>query len=381
MSDNQGTSMKQGMQCCVLAGLLVVGWWLGSGIAADRSVIYDPDTRVMLNPSGAMVTVQHRTLKFFQSDGKPLKSRELRGNEYAILPEGGSVVGITRFFDNSPSTLTAAAFELVDLTGKRLYGIDKPRFSSVIVSATGSAIVGIDGAEGLPQSVLRFYDARGNEAHAMTVEFFQGGRFSSDGSVFVFTTAKEGLLACSTAGQVLARYGMGTSYDLSAGGEVFAVAQDSVLRVYANGKRQTTIHTMGQTRAVTVSGNGKHVGWAGTADAVIYAAGADSALVRVQLSAPGENVRSLAISNDGRCFAIGIDIDAGKEAAPEARHFRGRAVVYDFAGQKIAEKELSYQAWNAHFPAVSFTRDGHTVAVITREEISLVELPSPVPSE
>ena len=373
--------MKRESLRSILACMLMVGLCWGSGLAAERRMTYDPDTRIMLNSGGTMVTLEKHALRFFDQDGKQTKSRELRGNEFAMMPEDGRVVGITRFYDNSPSTLAPAAFELIDLAGKRLYAIDKPKFSSVIVSPTGSAIVGIDGAEGLPQSTLRFYDERGKEVHAMTAEYFQGGRFSSSGNVFVFSTAKDGLLACSVTGQVITRYATGSVYDLSANGEVCAVAQDSTLRVYVNGKRQTTIHTGEPARTVVVSGDGMNVGWTGATHALVYPAGADSARVTLELSAPGENFRSLAVSDDGRYFAVGIDIDAGKEATPETRHTRGRAVVYDLAGQKIIERELAYQAWNARTPAVSFVSGGKILSIITREEVSFLELPIPVPSE
>ena len=362
-------------------GVLTTVFCLSVVEGADRRKTYSPEARVMLSPSGALVTVEKRKVFFFDKDGKIVASRKLRSNELVSLPDGGSVVGLTRYNDHSPSTLKPVTFELFDLAGNRRYRIKKPGFSSVVVSPTGKAIVGLDGAEGLPKSVLRFCDDRGQEVVAITVEYYQGGRFSADGSVFVFSTAQEGILAYSSAGEVLAGYGPGSVYDLSADGGVFAVGYNGALRVYSGGKRVSTVETGEAVREVTVGAKGKHFGWVGPDRAALYAVGTDTALCEIWLTASGENFRSLAISEDGMHFAVGIDIDGGRALPREKRHTRGRVVVYDFGGQVIAQKEVSYDRWNARTPAVSFTHEGRVLSVITPEEAYFMELPGQRPAE
>jgi len=348
---------------------------------ADRRKTYNSEARVMLNSSGAMVIALDRKLEFFDKDGKLAGSRKLRNNELVNLPQGGAAVGIIRYNDHSPSTLKPVAFELYDLAGNRLYSIKKPDFSSAVVSPTGKTIVGIDGAEGLPQSVLRFCDEHGKEISAITVEYFQGGRFSADGSVFVFATAQEGILAYSATGKALAGYGPGSVYDLSADGSVFTVGHDEVIRVYSGSKRIATVETDETVRVVAVSPRGSYWGWIGAGRAMVYATGTDTALCEIRLSTPGENFRSLVIGADGLYFAIGVDIDGGRELPQEKRHLRGRAVVYDLSGRVIAQKEVSYDSWNAKTPAVRSTRGGRTLAVITREEVYFMELPTRQPTK
>ena len=358
-----------------IAGLLIVGWCVNIVHGAERRLTYSAEAQVMLNPSGAMVTVQKPRLKFFDTDGKLIKSRKLRGNEIVSLPDGGNVVGITRYHDNSPTTLKPVAFTLFDLAGRQLYSIKNPAFSSVIVSGTGEAIVGIAGAEGLPESSLRFYDEQGKEVDSMTIEYFQGGRFSADGTVFVFSTAKDGIFAYSSTGQLLAGYGPGAVYDLSADGDVFVTWHNGTLRVYSGGNRVATFPTAEIVRAVTVSENGKYFGWASPQKVAVYATGTDSAWCEVTPVAANENFRSLAIGEDGNHFAAGIDIDAGREVPAEKRHTQGRVTVYDRQGQVFTEKNLTYENWNAKMPAVSFLEGGKVLSVITRAGTYFLQLP------
>jgi hypothetical protein len=363
-------------------GTALVGFWFTVGIGADHQLTYKPSVRVMISPTGRTVVAEKRKLEFIDQSGKTITSRKLRGNELINFPPGGGqVIGITRYNDHSPSTLKPVAFDLYDLAGNRLYRIKTPDFSSVVVSPTGNAIVGLEGVEGLSESVLHFYDNQGRNVASSSVEYFQGGRFSADGSIFAFATAKDGILAYTADGTPSAGYGTGSIYDLSADGGVVSVWHEETLRVYAAGKRLTSVKTDNIVRVIDVSASGKYCGWAGPHHAVVYAVGSDTAICEVTPSTRQGNYRSLAIGDDRNCFAVGVDIDEGKNLPSEKRHVRGYAVVYDFSGRLIVQKDVSYERWNARVPLVRFVEGGAALAVITREETHFLQLPAPTPAD
>lgn len=361
----------------MLVLFLLASLGLSPVYAAENVRKYDADAQVMVHSSGRLVTAQKRSLQFFDQQGKLTTNHKLRGNQMVAMPEAGEVVGVLRYNDHSPTTIKPAAFELFDFSGKRIYEIKRPRFTSVFVAPSGTAMVGLDGVEGLPKSQLRFYDAQGQEIDSTSVEYFQGGRFSTDGSVYIFATAKDGILAFSATGKPVARYGRGSVYDLSADGQVFAVAEDGQLRVYSGGKRVATMVIDPQVRVVSVSAGGLYVAWAGAAEAGLYTVGSDSALCEIDLSLPGENFRSLAISEGDRYLAAGIDVDPGKDVSPELRHTEGRVVVYNFSGLSVYERTLTYKKWGARLPRVKFLNQAGVLAVITREETRFLQLPTP----
>lgn len=358
----------------VVAGVAVTCWF-SLGVGADRQLAYEPTARIMVGPAGQSVTAEKRKLQFFDKTGKNIAGRELRGNELISFPVGGGeVIGILRYNDNAPATLTPVTFELSDLAGNQLYRIEQPKFSSVVVSPVGNAVVGLEGVEGLPESTLHFHDRQGREIASPSVEFYQGGRFSADGSTFVFATAREGVLAYTSDGKAAAAFGKGSVYDLSADGKLIVIWHGGSLRVYADGKRIAAYPTDESIRVVAVSTNGEYFGWAGPRRAAVYARGADSVICEIAPVTAEANFRSLALDNDGKYFAVGVDIDAGKNQLPEQRHLQGQALIYDYAGGLVLQKALDYEEWNAQIPAVKFLADG-SLAVITRHETHFLQMP------
>ncbi len=344
--------------------------------AESQWITHDPGERAMVNAAGQVVTAAKRAVRFYDADGNAAATIRLKGNEVVNLPAGGGeVVGITRYHDHSPTTLKPVAFELYDLSGTRQFRLTKPQFTSVIVSPTGNAIVGHDGVEGLAKSTLRFYDASGTESKTITIERFQGGRFSADGSVFVYRTATEGVLAYSADGTPLAHFGAGSLYEMSSDGSVFAIWQDQSLRCYRDGKRIQTIPTDEIVRALAVSPQGDLVGWVGTDRGAVYTLGDTIAQTYLELPNAGENFRSLAISDAQEFIAVGVDSSAGRSVPVEKRHTRGFVRIFDLKGNLRQEEKYSYEVWNAWTPGVRFVDWQQRLAVILRTGIHFIPLP------
>ncbi len=347
--------------------------------AESQSIAYDPGDHAMINAAGQVVAASKRQIRFYDPDGSSAATVRLKGNELISLPAGGgNVVGLTRYHDHSPTTLKPIAFELYDISGTRLYRMTKPQFTSVIVSPTGNAIVGHDGIEGLAESTLRFYDATGTEVKAISVEQFQGGQFSANGSVFAYRTAQDGVLVYSADGEPLAHFGGGARYEMSANGSVVAVWQDQAVRCYQDGKRVQTIPTAEIVRALAVSSTGTHIGWVGVERGEVYALGDSVPIATLTVNDENENFRSLAISDTYEFVAVGVDSSAGRSVPMEKRHTRGFVRVFDLGGTLQQEQDFTYNVWNAQTPAVQFVEDEPHVAVILRKGVHFLSLPAPV---
>jgi len=361
----------------LLAILVTVTAGMGPAYGADRSHVLAENSRLIVNSTGAMITAEKRKLQFFNNNGNLNSSRRLRSNELVFLPQNGRVAGILRFNDNSPTSLQPVAFELYDMGGKRLYSISKPKFSSAIVSPDGATVVGIDGAVGLPESVLRFIDRNGKEITAVSVEYFQSGRFSDDGSVLFFTTTKDGILAYSSTAQALGRFGQGSVYDCSADGRIFAIRHQSTVRLYSEGKRLQSVPTGDQMGILAVSPDGRFFGWTEPSRVVIQAVGSDTALFEMKITAPGDNCRSFAFSENGEYFAVGIFGGNGQNAASEQQFAEGRVEVYTLDGRQIKQMAISDKKLNSAMPIVRFVRDSAVLAAITLDEVLFVDLTTP----
>jgi len=361
----------------LLAILLTVIGGTDQAYGAERRHTLAANSHLMVNSTGAMITAGNRKVQFFDKNGQMKTSRRLRGNELVHLPSNGRVAGILRFHDNSPTSLQPVAFELYDINGKKIYTMSKPKFSSAIISPDGNTVVGVDGAAGLPESVLRFLDHDGKEFAEVSVEYFQGGRFSDDGSVLFLSTTRDGILAYSSTAQALGRFGQGSAYDCSANGQIFAVRQQGAVRLYSGGKRAQSIPTGDQDGVIAVSPDGRFFGWAEPSRIVVQEVGADTTLFELTITTPGENCRSFAFSEDGEHFAVGIVGRNGQDGPDDEQSAEGRVEVYTLGGRQIKYVAIPDQKLNSAMPIVRFVQGGAVLAAITLGEVLFVELTTP----
>lgn len=316
-------------------------------------------------------------LQFFSSSGDRLQSFGLRGNQLLVAPFGGHVLGVITYVDPQPKTLDAIAFDLYSAEGQRLAHIDKPPFVSAIVSGAGGAFVGIDGAEGLPGAILRFYDARGNGQDTLMVDRFEGGKFSRDGSRFLFETAREGLQVATAKGVRQAELGVTERWAASADAHVIVTVLAGEFRCYRDGKFHQSMPRQDgglPIRALSVSPDGQHACAATARHAILFQTDTVATLWDVAVPDTTWNIRTVDVLDGARLVALGLDYDPGPESLE--RHVRSRCVIYDRTGQVVHTEEETPSKWGAAFPEVRFEPGRGRLVFINRDRFKSMHVDS-----
>ncbi|HUU46975.1 MAG TPA: hypothetical protein VM118_14705 [Acidobacteriota bacterium] len=340
-----------------------------------REVSFAAASQWMVFETGDWVKVEKGRVRFHAADGAQRHVFNLRGKEHMVGTPGAAVVGILVYADQQPMTLQVVRFDLYDSQGQRVLQINKPGFSSAIVSPRGNAICGIDGAEGLPQTTLRLYDSRGRSTNVIPVEYFEGGRFSRDGSRFLFETAAGGLQVASAEGDVLYAFGDATAWDASADGGVVAVTAGTAVRIY-RGDELIGTHRWpadrGTIRAIAVSPDGHHVAALSLTHAAVVSVDPPALVWDRGEDDPAWKLHTVDLLDGARLVAIGADHDPGPESA--ARHSRSRCQIIDADGVVQHTVERKPANWGAMFPQVRFAADGRRLIVIDRDAMTAVPI-------
>ena len=324
---------------------------------------------------GGWAKVEASRLQFYSADGQQLQSLNLKGSQFIVAPGGGRVLGVISYADPQPKNLNALTFELYDTGGRRLMRVDDPAFSSAIVAPNGNAFVGIDGAEGLPSSVLRFYDGQGNRRDTLAVERFEGGKFSRDGSRFFYVTAKEGLQVGGIDGTVPGQFGRADHWAASVDGRVVVATRGREINCFRDGKLASTLAWRADTipiRALAVSPDGRHAAAISAIHAAVFRIDSSAFLWDIASSDASWNFRSVDLRNGVSLVAVGLDYDPGPDSTD--RHTLSRCDVYDRAGKLVHTEEDQPERWAALYPEVRFDEGRGCVVFVSRDRFKSIKI-------
>ena len=366
----------------VLAATLVLALFaLDSGTArawtfnVEAASQVGQTSRWAILEGGGWAKVEASQLQFYSADGLKLQSLNLKGNQFIVAPAGGRVLGVISYADPQPKNLNALAFELYDANGQRLMRVDNPSFSSAIVAPNGNAFVGIDGAEGLPNSVLRFFDGHGNRRDTLAVERFEGGKYSRDGSRFFFMTAKEGLQVGGSDGTSPSQLGPADHWAASLDGRVVVVARGQEMSCFRDGKLISALTWRADTipiRSLTVSPDGRHAAAITALHAAVFRTDSAAFLWDIAGNDPKWNFRSVDLRNGVSLVALGLDFDPGPDSAD--RHAFSRCDVYDRAGRLVHTEEDQPERWGAFYPDVRFDETRGGVVLVSRDRFKFIKI-------
>ena len=322
---------------------------------------------------GGWVKTEKGRLGFYSLNGQRHRSLNLRGKEVLVAPQGARAVGVVAYADRQPKTLRAVTFDLYDPAGKQILRLSDPPFATAIVAEAGNAFVGLEGAEGLPRSVLRFYDLSGKEKKSLEVERFEGGRFCDDGSVFLFETAAEGLQAYSATGEMLGAVGRADRWAASSDATIIARVNGSRMLFHREGKLFQTLawdERYGTIRAVALSPNGEHAVVISATHASVFDVGSGATLWTQETGKTPWNYRSAALTDDAALVALGSDYDPGADASD--RHKRSRCEVFNRGAKLIHTEEGKPTKWGALFPLVRFDPSADRLMFVDRDRFKLL---------
>lgn len=318
--------------------------------------------------NGGWASVKGGRLEFFSARGNRQRRLNLPGNEYLFAEPGSNVLGVIAFADYQPKTLRPVTFDLFAKNGRQIKRIDDPPFASAIISPTGSAFVGVDGAEGLPKSVLRFYDRNGRRHDTIVVERYKGAEFSRDGSVVFVESSESGMTAHAPTGRIVQTYGAADDWAASRDGSVVMLQRGDRLYFYHNGELRQALGwrtDVEPIRDMAVSPDGLHAAVV-SADyaAVIQVAGAE-VVWETETGDPEWNFRSVDIIDDAELVAIGVDYDPGPTSSD--RHTRSRCLLFSRTGELLDSQNNAPQKWGSRYPLVRIDQSEMRLYFIDRD--------------
>ena len=328
----------------------------------------------VLRPDGSSLAVTPQGVIRQNAAGSQRYVARLRGNQNAVLARHGSTFGVTTFADNAPATLHAAAFDLYDESGTRLFRLEKPEATEFVISEDGRWVVGIAGGDEMRESKLHLFDAKGAEVTTWNVSYLSDLTLPAGGTRF-FAASRGVLQAYSYMGGEPHPFGRFEAFGLGAGGRYVALCGAGSVALYQEEKLVFTAPSeISQPRSVAVSPDGKSIGVAGEDRLELFDCEKGTRVCTVTSGRPDLRFVSLDLGGGADAILAGLDCDPGA-AAETPRHTSGAVFLLNREGQLLWRDDFQYTTWNARVPAVRFLASPGRIEVELASEIRSYSLP------
>jgi hypothetical protein len=298
----------------------------------------------------------------------------LRGNQNVSLSRQSGVFGVTTFADNAPSTLYAAAFDLYDEAGKRLFRIEKPQATEFVISEDGRWAVGIAGGEEMRESELHLFDAQGAPVASWKVPYLSDLTLPA-GSTRFFAASKGLLQSFSYAGGDPHPIGRFETFGVGAAGRYVVLCGAGSVALYEDEKLVFMAPSeLTRPRTVTVSPDGRYIAVAGQDRLELFERDKGSRLWTVTSGKPELQFVSVDLSGGPGAILAGLDFDPGAESNT-SRHTSGAVFLLGHEGALLWRDDFVYSDWNMRVPAVRYLGSRGQIEVELAEEIRCYSLP------
>lgn len=363
------------MAACGVFALVVSTIALAEPFGIISEVVLEESRRWLLLDGGGWVTVEKGRVEFYSPEGERVKVVDRRANEVLAGSIGTRKVGVLAYADNQPQTIRPLTFQIYSPNGDELVRQTDPPFASAIVSPAGNAFIGVDGAEGLPTSLIRLYDDTGTQTDTFTVERYEGGRFTRGGNRFLYESAGGQLKVFDLATRSTTSIGRLQRWGASPDGDLIAGVLGDRLLIYRMGRLAQTLPLskgMGEIRGVTVSPSGALAAVFSATRALVARTSPPAIVWSTGIGDTTWNFRSADLFEDPGLAAFGIDYDPDLDS-PD-RHTIARCLVFDSLGALLHTEEDTPAKWAAQFPAVRFDHARGTLAFISRDRMKILSL-------
>ena len=268
-----------------------------------------------------------------------------------------------------PTSLRITGVEMFDIAGKRLWSRTDPECNAFVLADAAPVAVGIVGAEGLPESTLKFFSESGELLNTVTVDHLSKASFSEDGRFLFAIAGSEALLKFTAGGNLISQYPSCSQYRASADGALVAVLQDTLLRLYDRDslllERQIA---RGEFRDLQFSRDRE--------SAALLTAGylevidIKRALTNWRWPVGGDGYRLVDLAVDEN-FGRLLCSSNNSADRPEVRNSRGKVYLLNESGQLVWEYDLSYASRAIRHPLVQFDARSRLLSVMSAEKLEL----------
>ncbi len=319
--------------------------------------------RIWGSPDGAFFLLKKSGAEIRQYPGSVVRNINVIGTQKLISSERGSYYALINYSNFLPTQLQVTAVSVFDCAGELMWSKNGPGCSAFIMCDSSPLLVGIEGAEGFPESRLAFFNSSGEIVGNAKVQNFYNGQFCQNGAYFFGIAGAGNLLKFSNTGKLVRDYGRATRYYSSYDGTLVAVVGDSVTQMYSGADAVITWPVSQRSlREIRFSRDNSLVAALYDDRLDIFDIATNSLLAEHSLDDAAYRFFRFDAAPDFNYFVCGASNSAD---APETKNTRGRVMLLGAGGNLIWGEELVYEEWSVKYPDVRLDSSKRVLSMLT----------------
>lgn len=284
----------------------------------------------------------------------------------------GNYFAVIAYNNFRPTDLRIIGIDMFDREGNRLWSINDPDCNSFVMTDAAPIVVGISGAEGLPESELRFFNDKGKLLNSVRIDHMANVSISDDGRYVFVVSGSRALLKFTSGGNKLGEYPVTTHYRVSRDGSLVGVLLDTLVRIYSRDNVLCERRVpRGEFRDLKFSGDDSQAALLSSERLEIVDLKTEITKLLWPIQAPGYRLVDLATDDDFSYFLCSSNNSA---ARPEVRDSQGKVFLLGADGQTLWHYDLTYVSRAVGTPKVQFDRDRHLLSILSAEKLELFKL-------
>ena len=128
--------------------------------------------RIWGSPEGAFFLLKKSGAEIRQYPGSDIRNISVKGTQKLISSERGNYYALISYSNFLPTQLQVTAVSVYDRSGELLWTKEGPGCNAFIMCDSAPLLVGIEGAEGFPESRLVFFNSSGETVGNAKVQNF-----------------------------------------------------------------------------------------------------------------------------------------------------------------------------------------------------------------
>jgi len=354
---------------CVLTFILTITS-RAAEIEPEKIQVWPEHTNFYGSPNNYYYIASINSLNGYSQSALPVLSRKLKGSIKIFSSPHGNYWAAGIFEDKMTVDYKLTSVNVYTPSGNKLYSVKNPKALKFVFNDRNSAMVGIDGVEGLPQADLVFYDENGQETGTYSLTEFTGGAYCASAEYFLAHSAENGLYVFTPGGELLYNFLISPYYGVSPDGCSVLSVDGGRMNFHNRDAYTSSINTeIVAPKSIRFAPDNKSALILTKRQIYCYSLPDLRQLWEYACNNKSESFSSLSVSPDSRYVAVGITIDSGPDYSLYDRYNTGRVEVLDSAGSKLVEGNLEYTSWSAGYPKVEFSSDSRKVWILAHYEL------------
>lgn len=292
-----------------------------------------------------------------------------------LSPSSGAYASIS--YEGPQDLPSAAALTVYRANGGELWTLSHHLLNDVYPFNSGAAVA-VARNNSVLENQVYFFSAKGKTVKELTLSAVGEIRISPSDDRVLINSGVEGLLLFDTQGNQLADLGPAYRWNFSRDGRWVAVLYGPRMSLFHDGQATYVGEPSGEiVRGASFSPDNAHLAAFSDHAVVVLENPSGKVLMQEHLDMEGQfSFTSIDLTRDAACVVTGVERDLGESVQGPERHPDGQVRLYNLKGSICFQENVSYRHWNTTTPRVSFSPDGQSLMLLTRDEIRRAPLGS-----